>query len=40
MSAEFVAAALLIGVPIAFNAAFFQLGRSFDYPSILRKESD
>lgn len=38
MSVEAAAAALLIGVPIAFNAAFFELGRAFDYPNILRKE--
>jgi len=30
----------LIAVPIAFNLAFFELGRAFDYPSILRKEPD
>jgi hypothetical protein len=40
LSAEVAAAALLIGVPIAFNLAFFELGRSFDYPNILRKEPD
>jgi hypothetical protein len=40
VSVEAVAAALLIGVPIAFNAAFFELGRVFDYPNILRKEPD
>jgi hypothetical protein len=34
------AAILLIAVPIAFNAAFFELGRAFDYPNILRKEPD
>jgi len=33
-------AVLLIFVPIAFNVAFFELGRAFDYPSILRKEPD
>ena len=33
-------AVLLILVPIAFNVAFFELGRAFDYPSILRKEPD
>ncbi len=31
---------LLIAVPIAFNLAFFELGRAFDYPSILRREPD
>lgn len=40
VSAELVAAILLILVPIAFNAAFFELGRAFDYPNILRKEPD
>src|SRR5215210_3630642 len=40
MSAEAAAAALLIAVPIAFNVAFFELGRAFDYPNILRKEPD
>ena len=33
-------AVLLIAVPIAFNVAFFELGRAFDYPNILRKEPD
>jgi hypothetical protein len=37
---ELVTAVLLIGVPVAFNAAFFELGRAFDYPGILRKEPD
>jgi Domain of unknown function (DUF4386) len=37
---EAVTAALLIVVPIAFNVAFFELGRAFDYPNILRKEPD
>jgi hypothetical protein len=27
-------------VPITFNLAFFELGRAFDYPAILRKEPD
>lgn len=40
MGAEVAAAILLIGVPIAFNLAFFELGRAFDYPNILRKEPD
>jgi hypothetical protein len=40
LSAEGVAAILLIGVPVAFNLAFFELGRAFDYPNILRKEPD
>src|SRR3982751_2830816 len=40
MSTEIVTAVLLILVPIAFNVAFFELGRAFDYPNILRKEPD
>ena len=40
MSSELAAAGWLIAVPIAFNAAFFELGRAFDYPDILRKEPD
>lgn len=40
MTAELAAAVLLIAVPIAFNVAFFELGRAFDYPSILRSEPD
>ncbi len=40
MNTEVVTAALLIAVPIAFNLAFFELGRAFDYPNILRKEPD
>jgi hypothetical protein len=40
VSAELVTAVLLIAVPIAFNLAFFELGRAFDYPNILRKEPD
>ncbi len=40
MSIEVVTAALLIAVPIAFNLAFFELARAFDYPNILRREPD
>lgn len=40
MTVELVTAALPIVVPIAFNGAFFELGRAFDYPNILRKEPD
>ena len=40
MSLDVVTAILLILVPIAFNVAFFELGRTFHYPSILRKEPD
>ena len=40
MTAVVVTALLLIALPIAFSAAFFELGRAFDYPDILRKEPD
>ena len=40
MTVELVTAALLIAVPIAFNVAFLELGRAFDYPDILRREPD
>ncbi|HEU0236265.1 MAG TPA: DUF4386 family protein [Candidatus Limnocylindrales bacterium] len=40
MTIEVVTAAVLVAVPVAFNIAFFELGRSFDYPGILRKEPD
>ena len=40
MSVDVPAAVLLIAVPIAFNLAFFELGRTFDYPDILRREPD
>ncbi len=40
MGADVAAAILLVVVPIAFNLAFFELGRAFDYPTILRKEPD
>jgi hypothetical protein len=40
VSADVTTAVLLIAVPIAFNLAFFELGRAFDYPNILRKEPD
>ena len=40
MNVEILAAVLLIVVPIAFNLAFLELGRAFDYPDILRKEPD
>ena len=40
MTIETVTAGLLILVPLAFNVAFFELGRAFDYPNILRKEPD
>ncbi|HEY9292708.1 MAG TPA: DUF4386 domain-containing protein [Microlunatus sp.] len=37
MSVERAAGALLILMPIAFNVCFALLGRSFDYPDILRR---
>ena len=40
MSGDVAAAVLLIAVPVAFNLAFFELGRAYDYPDILRKEPD
>ncbi|MFL5724124.1 MAG: DUF4386 family protein [Chloroflexota bacterium] len=40
MTVETFAALLLIAVPVAFNLAFFELGRSFDYPDILRRDPD
>jgi hypothetical protein len=40
MSTEVITAVLLIAVPIAFNLAFFELGRAFDYPDILRRDPD
>jgi len=40
LSAELGAAVLLIAVPIALNLAFFELGRTFDYPNVLRREPD
>src|SRR5262245_1134278 len=40
MTIEVAAGVLLIVVPVAFNAAFFELGRAFDYPDILRREPD
>ena len=40
MTVQLATGILLILVPIAFNAAFFELGRAFDYPDILRREPD
>ncbi len=40
LSVDVAAAILLIAVPIAFNVAFFELGRAFDYPDILRRDPD
>ncbi len=35
-----VTGVFLVLVPIAFNLAFFELGRAFDYPNILREPPD
>jgi hypothetical protein len=40
MTIDALSAVLLVAVPIAFNVAFFELGRTFDYPNILRREPD
>ena len=40
MNVELGAAIMLIAVPIGFNLAFFELGRTFDYPNILRQPAD
>jgi Domain of unknown function (DUF4386) len=40
MTVQTAAAFFLITVPILFNLAFFELGRAFDYPNILRREPD
>jgi Domain of unknown function (DUF4386) len=40
MTVELATGILLIVVPIAFNLAFFELGRVFDYPAILREPTD
>src|SRR5215467_12031152 len=40
MSLETLTALFLVVVPIVFNVAFFELGRAFDYPDILRREPD
>jgi Domain of unknown function (DUF4386) len=40
VDAQTWAGILLIVVPVAFNVAFFELGRAFDYPAILRREPD
>src|SRR6476660_5166130 len=37
---EVVTGTFLILVPVGFNVAFFSLGRSFDYPDILRRPTD
>ena len=40
MDARQLTAVIAIGVPIVFNVAFFELGRAFDYPTILRRPAD
>ena len=40
MTVATIAGIALIIVPIWFNAAFFELGRAFDYPGILRQPAD
>lgn len=40
MDARQVTAIISIAVPIVFNVAFFELGRAFDYPAILRRPAD
>ena len=40
MSVELITAFLLIVVPLAFNLAFLELGRAFDYPGILREDPE
>jgi len=40
VSVDTATAILLILVPLAFNVAFFELGRVFDYPAVLRKQPD
>ena len=40
MNVELGTAIMLIAVPIGFNLAFFELGRTFDYPNILRQPAD
>ncbi len=40
MNVERAAGALLIFLPLAFNAFFFLLARRFDYPDILRSPTD
>jgi hypothetical protein len=40
MDTRHAAGTLLIVVPIVFNLAFIELGRAFEYPTILRKDPD
>jgi hypothetical protein len=38
MTADLAIGLALIGLPVAFNAVFADLARTFDYPDILRRE--
>ena len=40
MDLRLITGIVAIVVPIVFNVAFFELGRVFDYPSILRRPAD
>ena len=40
MDVQMLTGLLLILVPVVFNVAFFELGRAFDYPAILRRTPD
>lgn len=40
MTLQLAAAAILVAVPVTFNLAYFELGRTFDYPSVLREPAD
>ena len=40
MSLETMAGALLLIAPVWFNVAFAVLARTFDYPDILRRQTD
>jgi hypothetical protein len=40
MSSERAAGLFLVVLPIAFNAFFALLARSFDYPEILRQPTE
>jgi hypothetical protein len=40
MSLDAITALFLVVVPVLFNVAFFELGRAFDYPDILRRDPD
>lgn len=40
MTVFLVTGLVLIALPVAFNLAFFALGRAFDYPGILREPTE